>query len=92
MVKLNGKGFVEFDLSDLKISSDNWYQELTLDAEVTEELTGRKYNATTTINVRKTPFYFTHESVPYQYVPNKPYEMKVILYFVFVFLIQKILT
>lgn len=81
VVKLNGKGFVEFELAALKVTSENYYQELTMDVEVTEELTGRKLNATTSINVRKTPYYFTHESVPYSFVPGKPYELKVIFNF-----------
>lgn len=43
VIKLHGKGFVEFDLAEVGVSDTDYQKTVTLDAEVEEELTGKGF-------------------------------------------------
>lgn len=38
--EINGSGFVEFKMTELKVSTQNWQDEFDVKASVTESLTG----------------------------------------------------
>lgn len=75
VVKLNGKGAVEYDIdADLRLTEE-YFQELQMDAVVEEERTGRKQSAKTIINIRKSPFYIRNLSPVNNYKPGLPFEI-----------------
>lgn len=78
-IDVDGKGHVEFDiLSKLEDSPSSYYiPPLTIFAEVEEELTGNKINASTTVHVHKERFRIRGIDVPNSYMPEKPIIIKV---------------
>lgn len=77
VIKLNGKGDVEFDINaDLRLT-DEYFQELKIDALVEEERTGRTQLAKFVINIRKSPFYIKSLSPVTSYKPGLPFDIDV---------------
>lgn len=77
MIKLNGKGDVEFDINaDLRLTEE-YFQKLKLNALVEEERTGRTQSANFVINIRKSPFYIKSLTPVISYKPGLPFELLV---------------
>lgn len=72
---MNGKGAVEFDIdADLRLT-DEYFQELQIDALVEEERTGRTQSAKFVINIRKSPFFIKSLTPVTHYKPGLPFEI-----------------
>lgn len=55
-VEVDGKKFVEFDvIKELDMKESSYYRRVTLFATFTEQLSGKEANASTTVEVHKTP-------------------------------------
>lgn len=77
MIKVDGKGHVEFDMKeDMKIT-DEYQREYDMEAVVEEELTGRKQSATFTITLHKYKYTIKNLNNQYSYKPGLPFEILV---------------
>ncbi|KAH8281352.1 hypothetical protein KR054_000019 [Drosophila jambulina] len=74
-VDVDGKGHVEFDIKYLQNSS--WTPPMRIFAVVTEELTGNKQNASTTVNLHQERFKVENFEKPEHYHPNKSFVYQV---------------
>ncbi|KAM7352888.1 thioester-containing protein 2 isoform 4-T4 [Cochliomyia hominivorax] len=87
-IEVDGKSHVEFDLvKDLDLSlpgsnerygyySYGYTPPLTIFVEMTEEYTGNKQNKTTTVNLHRSRYNIDVPENVYQFVANKPFEIK----------------
>lgn len=77
VIKIDGKGHVEFDMKeDMKIT-DEYQREFDMEAVVEEELTGRKQTATFTVTLHKYKYTIKNLNSQYSYKPGLPFEILV---------------
>lgn len=77
VIKIDGKGHVEFDMKeDMKIT-DEYQREYDMEAVVEEELTGRKQTATFTITLHKYKYTIRNVNSQNTYKPGLPFDILV---------------
>lgn len=74
---INGNGFVEFQMADLKVSSQNWQDSFNVKASFTESLTGKVLEGTTTLTIRRYKFTVTNLENERVYTPDSSFPLRV---------------
>ncbi|XP_037812877.1 CD109 antigen-like isoform X3 [Lucilia sericata] len=86
IIDVDGKGYAEFDLKkdlNLELSNPNnrfgyylYVPPINILAVMTEEYTGNKQNKTTSVNLHRSRYIIEVPQNAYEYVINKPFEVK----------------
>ncbi|KAJ6643551.1 CD109 antigen [Pseudolycoriella hygida] len=75
-VAVDGNGFVEFPLVELNVNPQNWQDTFNVKASVTESLTGKMLEGTTTMTIRKTKFTVTNLDSERIFVPDNSFKLQ----------------
>ncbi|XP_062137549.1 CD109 antigen isoform X5 [Drosophila sulfurigaster albostrigata] len=77
-IDVDGKGHVEFDISDLKLPT-HYTPPLKIFAEVTEDLTGNKQNASTVVNLHSQRYNLEALDNSVRYKPGVPFTYQMVV-------------